>query len=323
MTAKIKKPRRSLSHSHPHRPKGLSTRVFERVYWPYLPLILIISFLGYLSFSSQALSLAFRNPISQVLSYATQISVNDLLADTNDMRGLYNTSPLKLSQSLSSAAQAKANDMATRNYWSHATPEGNQPWIFVTNQNYSYQKLGENLAAGFADSQATIKGWMASEGHRKNLLDPTFAEVGFGFANNPDYAANGGPMTIVVAFYGRPSTAPVVASIDNQALDLQSPDQSQPITSLTNIKAIATATKTTSRAQIALANLPGASAATITVLLLAIAALGIWIGRHALAIRKALKRGETYVITHPLLDFSLLIIAGLSFLLSRAAGFIT
>ncbi|MBI2588706.1 hypothetical protein HYW35_00645 [Candidatus Saccharibacteria bacterium] len=322
MTAKIKRPRRSSSHTRPHRPKGLSTRVFERVYWPYLPLILVISLLTTFSFQNHVLPSAFHNPIAKVLSYATQMSVKDLLTETNDMRALNNVSSLKLNQNLNAAAQAKANDMAKRNYWSHTTPDGNQPWIFVANQNYSYQKLGENLAAGFGDSKAAVKGWMSSAGHRQNLLDPLFSEAGFGFANNPDYAANGGPMTIVVAFYGRPTSAPVVATKDNSTLNLQSQDKSQPVTSLSDIQG-STTTKTTSRAQVALANLPVAGVATTTVVLLAAAALGIWIGRHALAVRRALRKGETYVATHPAVDFSLLVIAGLSLLLSRAAGFIT
>src|SRR5205809_4918263 len=63
----------------------------------------------------------------------------------------------------------------------------------------------ENLAAGFSDNQSTINGWMASPPHRENLLDPSFSEVGFGYANNHDYtSACGGPMTIVVAYYGKP-----------------------------------------------------------------------------------------------------------------------
>src|SRR5438132_3215953 len=76
---------------------------------------------------------------------------------------------------------------------------------FCFKSGYLYQKLGENLAAGFSDEQSTVNGWMASPPHRENLLDSAFSDVGFGFANNPDYtSAGGGPMTIVVAFYGNP-----------------------------------------------------------------------------------------------------------------------
>lgn len=322
MTAKIKKPLRSSSHSHPHKPKGLSLTSFEKIYWPFLPVILIIGFLSAVSFTSHTLPNTFRSPTSSVLSYATQMNIDDLLSSTNNMRSLNNIGSLKLSKTLDTAAQAKANDMATRNYWSHSTPEGNQPWVFVNDQNYAYQKLGENLAAGFIDSQSTIKGWMASASHRENLLDPSFDEVGFGFANNPDYTAGGGPMTIVVAFYARPSAAPAISDSSNPALNLEASLSAQPTTTSSAISQ-PSKTKITTRAQIAFFSILRANTATYFALILAGLAVGLWIGRHALAAHKAIKSGERFVVTHPFFDFSLLIIAGLSFLLTKTAGFIT
>jgi hypothetical protein len=199
--AKIKKPG-SDSKSHP---RGIKKHVFERVYWPYIPLVLVISFLLVAGGRGGALTAAYHHPFGKVLSYSTSMSIGGLLADTNAQRSANGVAGLSLNGKLDAAAQAKADDMAARNYWSHNTPEGNPPWIFVNNQGYSYQKLGENLATGFSDEQSTINGWMASPPHRANLLDSSFSEVGFGFANNPDYtSAGGGPMTIVVAFYGQP-----------------------------------------------------------------------------------------------------------------------
>lgn len=321
MTAKIKKPLKSSSHRHPHRPSGMTLKSFEKIYWPYLPVIMVIGFLSSLGFSSHTFPRALHNPTSNVLSYATQISINDLLTSTNSMRTLNNINSLKLNPGLDAAAQAKANDMATRNYWNHTTPEGNQPWVFVSAQNYDYQKLGENLAAGFIDSQSTVKGWMASDSHRENLLDPSFSDVGFGFANNPDYSAGGGPMTIVVAFYGRPSTAPAISSQSNPSQDLEASLNSQPTTTL-NSSTQKAQTKITTRAQIAFFSIFHSNFATYVALILVGLAMGAWIGRHALAIRRAIKNGERYAMTHPLLDLSLLITAGLSFILTKTAGFI-
>jgi hypothetical protein len=210
MAAKIKSYQKP-SH-HKTKPKGISTREFERVHWPYLPILLIIFVLLTFTIQSGSLSAVVRHPSGKVLDYATSMSINGLLADTNSARASNGVGALSLNGKLDSAAQAKANDMAARNYWSHNTPEGNPPWVFVTAQGYNYQKLGENLAAGFSDEQATINGWMASPPHKENLLDSAFTDVGFGFANNPNYtSAGGGPMTIVVAFYGKPasSSAPV------------------------------------------------------------------------------------------------------------------
>lgn len=200
-------------HRKPGRPKGVKHADFHKVYWPYLPLLLIV--FGGLIFSTfgavAAKNIGFSH--GRVLSYATTMSVNGLLGATNSARSSNGAAALGLNTKLNTAAQNKANDMATRNYWSHNTPEGNPPWVFVDAQGYSYKKIGENLAAGFSDEQATINGWMNSPGHRANMLDTAFSEVGFGFANNANYtSAGGGPMTIVVAFYGQPSGSPQAAA---------------------------------------------------------------------------------------------------------------
>jgi hypothetical protein len=202
--AKIKKHRSSFQH----RPKGVSSKNFEKVHWPYIPLVLLISLFLAFGVPSGRLAVAAKNPTGKVLSYATSMSVSGLLTATNSERANNNVATLSLNSKLDAAAQAKAEDMAARNYWSHNTPEGNPPWVFVTAQGYQYQKLGENLATGFSDEQSTISGWMASPPHRENLLDPAFSEVGFGYANNPNYTSGGGgPMTIVVAFYYQAKTS--------------------------------------------------------------------------------------------------------------------
>jgi uncharacterized protein YkwD len=212
MTAKIKSAAHGRHTQHKHIPRGVSPRRFERVYWPYLPIVAIIT--AVLAFGSQgggafASAALNRATHGKVLAYSTSMSIGGLLSATNSARSSSGIAGLSLNSKLNASAQAKANDMAARNYWSHNTPEGSQPWVFIDAQGYAYLKLGENLAAGFSDEQATINGWMASPAHRENLLDPAFVDVGFGFANNPDYtSASGGPMTIVVAHYGKPASAP-------------------------------------------------------------------------------------------------------------------
>ncbi len=347
MTAKIK----SRSHSsHKHKPKGLSKHAFEKVYWPYIPVILIVGIL--LTFSGQtgALQAAVQRHGGKVLAYSTSMSVDALFADTNAARASNGVATLNLNAQLDAAAQASANDMAARNYWSHNTPEGNPPWVWVTNQGYAYQKLGQNLAAGFSDEQATIDGWMASPPHRENLLDTTFTDVGFGFANNPDYtSAGGGPMTIVVAFYGvppavepapvaaaptappsstpvsqTPAAAPAATTPSTAATPITTETKKStpaPATTQANTGGITVAYRT-SRAQLAFAKLPVASFATGLASFGVIAAAGLWVSRHLFNLRRALLYSEKFVISHPLMDVGLLTIASLSYLLSQTAGFI-
>lgn len=359
MVAKIKSHTKTTKLHSRHKPRGVSDHAFKKVYWPYIPVILIIAAL--LSFGTQtgAFASMLRHPGGRVLSYATSMSIGGLLADTNTARAQNGFGGLNLNGSLNAAAQAKANDMAARNYWSHNTPEGNPPWVFVSAQGYSYQKLGENLAAGFSNEQSTIDGWMASPPHRENLLDPAFSDVGFGYANNPNYtSAGGGPMTIVVAFYGKPkvlaaqtSAPPAATSNSTPSTPASTPSSApaaasqqpapQPTTPATQSdtatpkpttkKQPATTQSATvpkdlaaqsSRAQLLLASIPIAKFGTSLAVLGALAAVGFWLSRHAFAIRRAFVQGETFAIRHPLMDVGLLVIAALSFLLTQTVGFI-
>lgn len=354
MTAKTKRAAKKPVVHHRHKPQGVSAKSFERVYWPYLPLILIVSLLLVVGGQSGALSAALRNPTGGVLAYASSMSVSGLLSSTNGERAAGGVAGLSLNGKLNAAAQAKANDMAARNYWSHNTPEGNPPWVFVTAQGYSYQKLGENLAAGFSSESSTVAGWMASPPHKANLLDPAFAEVGFGFANNENYtSAGGGPMTIVVAMYGKPTvlaaapapaptakkTPPKTAEVvqpepapepEQPPAPAAAPTEDQeppssalnaPLTSdgLTNATLLG---RKTSFVEAATAALPAPSLLASLATLGVFVAAGVWLFRHALTFHRAVIRGESFVIRHPLVDLGLVAIAALSFLLTRTAGFI-
>src|SRR5947208_881417 len=122
------------SDSHKTRPRGIHKNAFERVYWPYLPLILVISFLLAVGGRGGALQTSYHHPFGRVLSYSTSMSIGSLLADTNDQRSANGEASFSLNDELDAAAQAKADDMAARDYWSHYTPEGNPPWVFVSAQ---------------------------------------------------------------------------------------------------------------------------------------------------------------------------------------------
>src|SRR3990167_6733136 len=301
MTAKIKTSPRSRSHDHPFKPKKVGPRAFNQVYWPYLPVILIVGFLSSLGFGPSGFKNSIKHPNASVLSYAASMQEQTLVADTNAERTRLRLAPLNLNQRLDQAADEKAKDMTARNYWSHDTPDGNPPWVFVANQKYSYQKLGENLAAGFDNEHSTVNGWMASRTHKENLLDPNFTEVGFGTAQSTNYTAGGGgPMTIVVAFYGRPSDGAAALS---QVQGINAPSS-------------------VSLAQLALAKLPVVGLATNLAILLAASAILIWLGRHFLALKRAVRKGEKFVFSHPFLDVGLITIAALSYLLTRTAGLI-
>jgi uncharacterized protein YkwD len=347
--AKIKSTHKNKKNHHKHKPRGVSRHAFEKVYWPYLPLVLLLSALLIFGGQNRLLqAAATRHPFGKVLDYATSMSTNQLLADTNAQRSANGVGSLQMDSKLAAAAQAKATDMATRNYWSHYTPEGNPPWVFVTAQGYSYQKLGENLAAGFDNEQATINGWMASPPHRENLLDGNYTEVGFGFANIADYtAAGGGAMTIVVAFYGQPTVAaaplpPVspkvttshpVATVQAES-DTKPTEQlptptspatepvAGPLTSQNLTPKAQTQTIKTSNAQLVSATTPFANYASISAALGLLLSCAYWIGRHLRMAHRAIVYSEKMVLKHPLFDVGLIVLVMVFYLLTQTAGLI-
>ena len=105
---------------------------------------------------------------------------------TNKERARNGLSPLVLADRLSTSAEWKAEDMADRNYFDHADGAGRD---FVDRaEQYGYADwtfLGENIAAGQRTPEEVVAEWMASPGHRKNILKPQFKEIGLGFADDP------------------------------------------------------------------------------------------------------------------------------------------
>ena len=139
--------------------------------------------------------------------YSTGISSGAILDATNAYRQQNGIGTLSLSYALTRAAQAKANDMASRDYWAHNTPDGRTPWSFISAAGYAYTVAGENLAYGYTTTAEVMAAWEHSPEHRANLLQPRYTQVGFGIANAPDYVGTG-PETIVVAEYAAPVMPP-------------------------------------------------------------------------------------------------------------------
>ncbi len=144
----------------------------------------------------------------QVLGYATDISVAGLNAASNQQRANNGLAPYTLNGALNVAATNKAADMFADNYWAHTAPDGTTPWWFINNAGYSYSSAGENLAKNFMTSSGVVNGWMNSPGHRANVLNSGFVDVGYGVMNG---ILQGQEVTLVVAMYATPAAAPAPA----------------------------------------------------------------------------------------------------------------
>lgn len=139
-----------------------------------------------------------------LISRTTQTSAvasSELKMLTNEYRKESGASLLVENSQLTMAAEAKARDMAERSYFSHQTPEGEDPWVFLDRVGYPYTIAGENLAVNFNKSTTVTTAWMNSPAHRANILNGEFTEIGIGIAPG---IYKGRQATFVVQFFARP-----------------------------------------------------------------------------------------------------------------------
>lgn len=347
------KRRPTIAHQKRHGKHQKPTKHFLNTYWPYLPLALSV-------FISLVVSNHWQPRFQMqqgVLAYATSTSRNGLLSETNEERTAAGKGSLAINSKLNSAAQAKANDMVVRDYWSHNTPEGNPPWVFIDDAGYDYQKAGENLAYGFLTSATTVAGWMNSPAHKANMLDSSFTEVGFGYANSADYQ-NTGPQTIVVAMYGQPMVAaaqtpppppppppPAVAEI-KPTPPATKPAPAPAPTPAPTPEPVPTPVETTAEAtteEEIPANVANTGQATIvdapqTIArvqaltngrapwsvaaagLISVTGIMLLLVKHGMAFRRVVMEGERYVLHHALIDSLVISVGVLAFVLTRTAG---
>jgi uncharacterized protein YkwD len=85
--------------------------------------------------------------------------------------------PLRWSSQLAVASAAHSADMAAQNYFSHTSADGRSMTDRVNATGYSWASLGENIAAGYSGIDSVVEGWMRSEGHCANIMDPAFDEM--------------------------------------------------------------------------------------------------------------------------------------------------
>ncbi len=109
-----------------------------------------------------------------------------ILTLVNVERRKANLQPLTLNNQLGQAAQNHTNDMVSKSYFSHTSPSGGTMTSRVNATGYVYSTIGENIAAGSSTANTTMTQWMNSPGHRANILNPKFRELGVGYAPSND-----------------------------------------------------------------------------------------------------------------------------------------
>ena len=90
--------------------------------------------------------------------------------------------PLTLNWQVARVARYKSDDMRDKNYFSHTSPTYGSPFDMLKQFSVPYATAGENIAKGQRTAQAVVTAWMNSEGHRKNILNAGFTEIGVGYS---------------------------------------------------------------------------------------------------------------------------------------------
>jgi uncharacterized protein YkwD len=110
---------------------------------------------------------------------------------TNEVRRRHGVPPLTWETSLRDVARAHSIDMLRRNYFSHMSPDGRSPHERIrSGYPFGLSSTGENIWSGTGhDPRDTsrlahiiVNNWMSSAGHRQNLLNPEYTDIGVGAA---------------------------------------------------------------------------------------------------------------------------------------------
>ncbi|CAM5221248.1 putative YkwD family protein OS=Ureibacillus acetophenoni OX=614649 GN=SAMN05877842_11787 PE=4 SV=1 [Ureibacillus acetophenoni] len=127
-------------------------------------------------------------PVKQTPTTNVNQSISDFekqVVDlTNAERAKAGLKPLEIHTQLMNVAQAKSDDMAKNNYFSHNSPTYGSPFDQMKSAGISYRAAGENIAKGQTTPAQVVQAWMDSPGHRANILNANFTHIGVGYVAN-------------------------------------------------------------------------------------------------------------------------------------------
>lgn len=119
---------------------------------------------------------------STVTSYEAEV-----IRLVNQIRQENGLKPLTTNWELSRVARYKSQDMVDNKYFSHTSPTYGSPFQMIKTFGLSYRSAGENIAMGYATPQAVVNGWMNSSGHRANILNASYTQIGVGYVAQGHY----------------------------------------------------------------------------------------------------------------------------------------
>lgn len=172
----------------------------------HTPLVLTVSAFFFFAVLGAALTVSplLRSvaPFASLIPLPAPFDVEKVITLINQNRETVGLSRLTANDLLGRAAGEKAEDMLARQYFSHRTPDGKEPWLFLQNVSYRYKAAGENLALDFDGAETAHAALMRSPGHRANILNALYTEVGIAARSG---TFDGRQSFIVVEFFGTPA----------------------------------------------------------------------------------------------------------------------
>jgi len=114
-----------------------------------------------------------------VSSYETEV-----VRLVNKIRAENGLSSLKENWELSRVARYKSQDMRDKGYFSHNSPTYGTPFQMMKSFGISYRAAAENIAKGQKTPEAVVNAWMNSSGHRANILNASYTEIGVGYVKD-------------------------------------------------------------------------------------------------------------------------------------------
>lgn len=163
-----------------------------------------------------------------------------LVTLANEDRATEGLGELTVNPVLEDAARMKAEHMAQNGYFAHVSPDGLDPWYWFYRAGYQFVDAGENLAVNFSDSDDVNQAWLDSPGHRANIMNGKFTEIGIAAAKG---TYKGKKTIFVVQLFGTPMAQALTSSVSREtevtdlvgSADVAAPileDKTEPITTL-------------------------------------------------------------------------------------------
>ena len=110
----------------------------------------------------------------------------DVVHSVNEIRENHGCKPLKVARKLNKSAQRHAEDMSSKDYFSHTSADG-RSWVSRQRATGWKKPGGENIARGFDSAGPVMTAWMNSPLHRKNIVNCNFRHIGVGFTADGEY----------------------------------------------------------------------------------------------------------------------------------------